>query len=130
MSDLMKAMAASASGMTAQSARLRLSAENIANADTPGYRRKTLPFEALDPARADGAAVRAGRVRVDPAELPKVYDPRHPMAGEDGYFEGSSVSLMVEIADSREAARGYEANLKLMGQARDMNRSLLELLRR
>jgi flagellar basal-body rod protein FlgC len=130
MSDLLKAMAASASGMTAQSVRLRLSAENIANADTPGYRRKTLSFEALAADRPDGAAVRAGPVRVDPSDPPRVYDPQHPLADEAGYYEGSTVQLMVEIADSREAQRSYEANLRLLDQSRQMTRGLLELLRR
>lgn len=130
MSDLLQSMAASASGMTAQSARLRLSAENIANADTPGYRRKTIPFEALEPAREGGAVVRAGRVRLFQGELPRIHDPQHPLADEDGDYQGSSVQLMTEIADAREAQRSYEANLRMLDQARQMGRGLLELLRR
>ncbi|MGM0584729.1 MAG: flagellar basal body rod protein FlgC [Pseudomonadota bacterium] len=130
MSDLVKAMAASASGMTAQSTRLRLSAENLANADTPGYRRKTVPFQTLDPEQAEGAAVRAGNVRLYRGDLPRVYDPAHPLADEAGYYEGSSVEMMVEVADTREAQRSYEANLKLLDQARQMSRGLLDLLRR
>ena len=129
MSDLLKAMAASASGMSAQATRLRLSAENIANADTPGYRRKLIPFESLvgDPS---GAAVRTGRVRLDDAPLPEIYDPDHPMANEQGYYEGSSVELMVEIADAQEAQRSYEANLRALEQSRQMTLGLLDLLRR
>lgn len=130
MSNLVEAMAASASGMQAQATRLRLSAENLANSDTPGYRRKTVPFEALDPDRADGAAVRAGRLRLFQGELPKIHDPSHPLADAQGDYEGSSVELMTEVADSREAQRSYEANLKLLEQARQMSRGLLDLLRR
>ena len=128
MSDLTKSMGAAASGMQAQSARLRLTAENVANADTPGYRRKTVPFHAVqDPA---GGVVAAGRVQLDRRDLPRVYDPAHPLADDQGFHEGSTVDLMVELADAREAQRSYEANLKMLDQARTMTTSLLELLRR
>ncbi len=130
MSDLLNAIAASSSGMQAQSTRLRTTAENIANADTPGYRRKTLAFENLVSGVPGAPAVRAGEVMLFQGDLPKVHDPSHPLADEDGVYEGSSVELMVEIADSREAQRSYEANLKLLDQARNMGRGLLELLRR
>ncbi|MFT5948425.1 MAG: flagellar basal-body rod protein FlgC [Paracoccaceae bacterium] len=128
MSSLMKTMAAASSGMAAQSARLRLSSENIANVDTPGYRRKLVSFQQL--AQPGGGVVSAGRVRLDQSPLPKTYDPSHPLADEQGYFEGSTVDLMVELADAREAQRSYEANLKMMDQARSMTTGLLELLRR
>lgn len=121
-------MAAAASGMQAQSARLRLTAENIANADTPGYRRKTVPFRQV--MRPDGGVVAPGRVQLDRSELPQVYDPSHPMADDRGFYEGSTVSLMTELADAREAQRSYEANLKMLDQARAMTASVLELLRR
>ncbi|MFT4793412.1 MAG: flagellar basal-body rod protein FlgC [Paracoccaceae bacterium] len=124
----MKTMAAASSGMAAQSARLRLSSENIANVDTPGYRRKLVSFQQL--AQPGGGVVSAGRVRLDQSPLPKTYDPSHPLADEQGYFEGSTVDLMVELADAREAQRSYEANLKMMDQARSMTTGLLELLRR
>ncbi|MEO0679198.1 MAG: flagellar basal body rod protein FlgC [Pseudomonadota bacterium] len=130
MSDLLSAMSASASGMNAQSTRLRLSAENMANVDTPGYRRKLVPFEALDAERAGGAAVRTGRMQLAEGDLPRVFDPAHPLADEEGYYEGSTVNLIVEIADAREAQRSYEANLRLLDQARQMNQGLLELMRR
>ncbi len=129
MSDLMKTMAASASGMAAQSARLRVVSENIANTDTPGYRRKMIPFERL--AAAPGIeGVQAGRMQLDRTELTKVRDPAHPMAGPDGMYDGSNVNLMIEIADAREAQRSYEANLRMFDQARKMTASVLDLLRR
>ena len=127
MGDLLNTMASSVSGMSAQAARLRLAAENIANADTPGYRRKLVPFEQI----VNGTgAVRTGDVHLDTTSLERVYEPSHPMAGEDGYYESSNVNLMIEIADSREAQRSYEANLRMFDQARQMTSSLLELLRR
>jgi len=128
--EISRTMKAAASGMAAQSARLRLSSENIANADTPGYRRKIVSFEATMLSRDDDRVVATGPVRLDQSELLRIYDPSHPLAGEDGYYDGSNVNMMIEIADAREANRSYEANLKMFEQARQMAGSLLDLLRR
>jgi flagellar basal-body rod protein FlgC len=131
MDEMVKTMAASASGMAAQAARLRLSSENIANADTPGYRRKTVSFEeTFEGIGDDPRAVATGPVRLDGTELERVFDPTHPLAGPEGYYDGSNVDLIVEIADAREANRSYEANLRMFEQARQMAGSLLDLLRR
>ncbi len=130
MNEMMKTMAASASGMAAQAARLRLSTENIANADTPGYHRKTVSFEETFQRAGDPRAVATGPVRLDQSELTKVYDPSNPLAGKDGTYLGSNVDMLVEIADAREANRSYEANLKMFDQARQMASALLDLLKR
>ncbi len=125
-----KTLSLAASGMQAQATRLRHTSENIANSDTPGYRRKIVTFqEYIAPGDAQGQ-VRTGRVLLDPSELERIYDPAHPLANETGHYDGSNVDLVVEIADAREAQRSYEANLKLFDQARQMSSSLLDLLRR
>lgn len=129
MSEIAKTMQAAASGMAAQSARLRLSSENIANADTPGYHRKIVSFEEIA-AEDDKRVVATGPVQLDQTTLQRIHDPNHPLAGVDGYYDGSNVNLMVEIADAREANRSYEANLRMFEQARQMAGSLLDLLRR
>lgn len=130
MNDLSKALEAAASGMKAQSARLRHVSENIANSDTPGYRRKTIPFqETLENGQVTGQ-VETGRVSLDRTDLPKVFDPSHPMADESGHYFGSNVDLIVEIADAREAQRSYEANLKMFEQTRKMSSRLLDILRK
>jgi flagellar basal-body rod protein FlgC len=125
MSDLVKTLALSASGMQAQAARLRHVTENIANADTPGYHRKTISFRDM----ADGM-VQAGPVRLDRSDLQTIHDPGHPLADAAGNYDGSNVDLVIEIADAREAQRSYEANLRMFDQARQMAQSLFELLRR
>lgn len=130
MNEMSKTMAAAASGMRAQTARIRLTSENIANADTPGYRRKTVSFEETFQRSGESRAVETGPVRLDRSELPRIYDPSHPMAGQDGYYDGSNVNMIVEIADAREANRSYQANLRMFDQARQMASSLLDLLRR
>jgi flagellar basal-body rod protein FlgC len=126
MSDLLKSLTLSASGMQAQASRLRHVSENIANADTPGYHRKMVSFREV----MDSGSVVTGPVRLDQSELQKIHDPGHPLADDTGHYDGSNVDLVIEIADAREAQRSYEANLKLFDQARQMTQSLFDLIRR
>lgn len=128
MSDFAKSLAASASALRAQASRLRHVSENISNADTPGYRRKTVTFEVAN--GPDGEGVATGRVRLDRKEPALIYDPSHPLADDTGHYRGSNVDLMIEIADAREAQRSYEANLKMFDQARQMSANLMDLLRK
>ena len=104
--------------------------ENIANADTPGYRRKIVAFEEVVDGGRHTGQVETGPVMLDQTALPRIYDPSHPMADASGYYDGSNVDLVVELADAREAQRSYEANLKMFDQAREMSRNLLDLLRK
>lgn len=126
MSDLLKTLNYSASGMQAQAMRLQHVSENIANADTPGYHRKVVSFAEV----AGTGDVQAGKVRLDKSPLTDVYDPGNPLSDETGHYQGSNVDLVIEIADAREAQRSYEANLKIFDQARQMTQSLFDLLRR
>jgi flagellar basal-body rod protein FlgC len=126
MADLIKTLSIAASGMEAQAQRLRHVSENIANADTPGYHRKTISFRDA----VGGEGVTPGPVRLDQKSLTQIYDPGHPLADDNGHYDGSNVDLVIEIADAREAQRSYEANLKLFDQARQMTQSLFEILRR
>lgn len=128
MTDFSNALSISASGLKAQATRIRHLSENISNADTPGYRRKTIPFET---AFGTGTSeVEVGRVALDDQPLERVYDPSHPMADGSGHYDGSNVDLLIELADAREAQRSYEANLKMFEQARQMSSGLMQLLRR
>ena len=129
MADLISSLSQSAAAMEAQSRRLRHLSENVANADTPGYRRKTIPFE-LEATGSGVSTVEAGRVRLDRSDLERIDDPAHPLADETGHYQGSNVDLIIEIADAREAQRSYEANLKMFTQAREMSSGLMDLLRR
>ena len=126
----LSAVQISASALRAQGVRLRHISENIANADTPGYRRKLVSFEPDRDFGRDTGAVQASRTRHDRRELPQVFDPGHPMANGDGYYLGSNVDVVVEVADAREASRSYEANLKMFEQSREMSAQLLDLIRR
>lgn len=130
MSDFANSLAMSASGLRSQAMRLRLTSENIANTDTPGYHRKTVPFETEVDPRSGLATVSTGRVHLDRTDLEQIHDPSHPLADANGNYAGSNVDIIIEIADAREAQRSYDANLKMFDQARQMSSSLLDLLRR
>lgn len=130
MTDFSEAMSVATSGMKAQANRLRHVAENIANTDTPGYRRKTVAFqEVLSQGRPRGE-VTTGPVRLDPAAPTRIFDPANPLADASGHYDGSNVNLLIEIADAREAQRSYEANLKMFDQVRQMSSALMDLLRK
>lgn len=130
MASLMETLAIATTGMQAQSERLRFVSENVANEDTPGYRRKVTSFEEVVEAGRRTGMVQTGPVELDQSALARLHDPGHPLADQNGYYDGSNVNLVVEIADAREAQRSYEANLRVFDQARKMSQSLLELLRR
>ena len=125
MMDLPGALSVSASGLQAQAQRLRHVAENVANADTPGYHRKLAVFSAT----ADGG-VAVPSVQLDQTPVTRIHDPGHPLADAEGYRDGSNVDLTLETADAREAARSYAANLSLFDQARQMTAQLFDLIRR
>lgn len=125
-----------ASGMRAQSERLRVVAQNIANADstsmTPGgepYRRKTITFQnALD--REMGVdMVKVTRVGRDPSDFKQVYQPNHPAANAEGYVLMPNVDTMIENQDLKEAQRSYEANLNTIQITKSMLGKTLDLLR-
>ena len=127
MDSLKATMMQAVSGMQLQSKRIDISSQNVSNADTPGYRRKILSVEQA-PTAAD--AFIATRIELDQTEGERSYDPASPLADAEGYVTASNVSLVTEIADMREANRGYEANLNSFRQARSMYQSLLDILRR
>ena len=129
MSDFSTALTVTSGALKTQATRLRHVAENISNADTPGYRRKMITFRTeTDPQGV--TTVRPGDLQLDRSDLREVYDPSHPLADDTGHFEGSNVDVMIEIADAREAQRSYEANLKMFDQTRQMSAGLMDLLRR
>ena len=130
MSDFSQALSVAASGMRAQAQRLRHVSENISNADTPGYRRKTTTFTSVSNMDRQVSEVTTGKVMLDQRALERIHDPGHPLADESGNYLGSNVNLLIELADAREAQRSYEANLKIFEQTRKMSSGLLELLRR
>jgi flagellar basal-body rod protein FlgC len=134
--DIDKAMTISARGMAAQTVRLRVVAENLANADTTGsspgadaYRRKTVSFETRMDTVLGAETVRVKQVGRDTSDLPLRYDPSNPAANADGYVKTPNVSSFVEMMDMREAERSYSANLAVMQATRSMLTRTIEMLK-
>jgi flagellar basal-body rod protein FlgC len=134
--DLTQAMHVAASGMKVQGARMRILAQNLANADSapvsPGavpYRRQTISFEnALD--RELGVErVRVARTDLDRSPFPSRHMPGHPAADADGYVRMPNVDPLLEMMDLREAQRSFEANLNALTLVRSMIQRTLDLLR-
>ncbi len=126
----------SGSGMRAQTERMRVIAENVANADVTGtspgadpYRRKTVTFgQMIDPGTGS-ELVRVDRVGRDMSEFPVRYDPAHPAADEAGFVKRSNVSSIIEMSNMREATRSYEANMAMFEAGRGMRSRLLDMLK-
>lgn len=135
MDDLNTALAISASGMRAQSGRIRIVAENLANANStapaPGldpYRRQVPVFSSYLDKDADANMVRMSRVELDPSAFTLKFDPSHPAADAEGYVQLPNVNPLIEMMDLREAQRSYEANLGALDQVRSMAAATLRIL--
>ena len=129
---LVGALSIAGAGLAAQSARLRVVSENIANADVtaqaPGgdpYQRKTVAFDA----NADNSGTSAATVGLDKRPFRLELDPGHPAADAAGYVKHSNVDMNMELADMREANRSYLANLQMIKQTRDAISATLDLMR-
>ena len=136
MDPLTSALKVSASGLQAESTRLRIVSENIANArstgDAPGadpFRRKTISF-AAEVDRASGASlVEVERLGTDDSDFNIEFDPGNPAADEKGMVKLPNVNILIEMADMREANRSYDANLQTIKQTRDLISSTIDLLK-
>lgn len=130
------AVKVAASGLEAQSRRMLIVSENLANASstgsTPGadpYMRKTVSFQAAMDEVMGAKLVKVDRVDVDRKPFRVEYDPSHPAADADGNVKLPNVDMLVELADIRETNRSYEANLQVVKQARSMMSMTIDLLR-
>jgi flagellar basal-body rod protein FlgC len=134
--DLDKALGIAASAMDAQTTRLRVIAENLANQDTTGslpgaepYRRKTVAFDSRLDRQLGTETVRVKQVGRDASEFPQHYDPSNPAANADGYVKLPNVNTLVEVMDMREAERSHSANLAVMQASRSMLTRTIDLLK-
>lgn len=134
--DLGTAMSIAASGMKAQSARLRVTAENLANVEStaqrPGgdpYRRRTIAFAGHMDRDLGAELVEVDRHGVDMTDFTLRHEPGHPAADAAGYVKYPNVNAFVELMDMREAQRSYEANLNALTLARSLQQRTIDLLR-
>jgi flagellar basal-body rod protein FlgC len=133
--DFSTSMAVAASGMRTQSERMKVIAENIANANstspTPGgepYRRKISTVTSKFDSELGASLVESGRTIADKSDFRSQYDPGNPNADKQGYVKLPNVDPLVEIMDMREAQRSYEADLTVMDSSKQMLARTVDLL--
>lgn len=136
MTDFNTSLQVAAGGLHAQSARMRVIAENLANADSAAkspdeepFRRRIPTFNAVFNREMDAFNVRMGRTVLDQSEFESRYEPGHPAADERGYVRYPNIDPLIELADMREAQRTYEANLNVVSSTRSMFGQTLDILR-
>ena len=133
--DFSKSMAVMASGLRAQSQRMKIIAENIANANSTAttqggdpYRRKIATVNSDFDRELGANLVKAGKPITDNSDFRTRYDPGNPLADAKGYVKLPNVDALVEIMDMREAQRSYEADLTAMDATKSMMARTVDLL--
>ena len=135
-SDLSDVFTIAGAGMQAQSSRMKVVAENIANAaTTPSspnqkpYQRQVVTFK-TEFDRANGVEkVKVSGVQKDRSEFVKKYDPSHPAADAQGFVQTPNVKPIMESMDMREAQRAFDANLNVIEATRAMMMRTIDLLK-
>ena len=134
--DFNSSLRIAATGLHAQTARMRVIAENIANADSAGtkpgeepYRRRIPTFQTSFDADVGGRVVEVGRLAYDMSDFTSRVEPGHPAADANGYVQYPNVNTLIETVDMREAQRSYEANLNVVTVTRQMLGRTLDILR-
>ncbi|MEL6791269.1 MAG: flagellar basal body rod protein FlgC [Pseudomonadota bacterium] len=135
MGDISTGMQIAASGLEAQSGRIRIVAENLANAQstaqTPGgdpYRRQVPVFSSILDGQISAQTVRLSGVEADRTPFTLEFDPGHPAADDEGYVKLPNVNPLIEMMDLRDAQRSYEANLGALDLMRAMASATLQIL--
>lgn len=136
MSDFLASLRIAASGLRAQNERMRVIAENLANADSTGktpeedpYRRRIPTFQSIMDAEVGGETVQVSGITLDMTDFQSRYEPGHPAADENGYVKYPNVNSLIETMDMREAQRSYEANLNVVSVTRQMLSRTVDILR-
>jgi flagellar basal-body rod protein FlgC len=134
--DLMKSIAIAASGLRAQSGRMQVISENIANADStpsqPGgdpYRRQIVTFQSEMDSALGARVVKLGAVKKDASDFQVKNEPGHPAADASGNVKYPNVNPLIEMTDLRDAQRSYSANLNVINATRAMIQRTLDILK-
>ncbi len=134
--DFLKSISIAASGLRAQAGRMRVIAENIANADSTAsnsgadpYRRKIATFHSELDRNLDARVVSLGRIQTDQSAFTTKHMPGHPAADASGHVKYPNVNSLVEMTDMREAQRSYEANINVIGATRRMLQRTIDILK-
>lgn len=134
--DFLRSMSIATSGLRAQSGRMRVISENIANADSTAktaggdpYRRKVPTFSSELDRTLDSRVVTLGKIKPDNSEFRVKHEPGNPAADANGNVKYPNVNSLIEMTDMREAQRSYEANLNIISATRRMIQRTLDILK-
>ncbi len=134
--EFFRSMKVAAAGLRAQSGRMRVIAENLANANSTAktkggepYRRRIPTFRQEFDRELGATVVKSGRIKLDRSQFNQRYEPGHPMADAKGYVKTPNINPLIESMDMREAQRSYEANLNVITATRRMLSRTLDILR-
>ena len=134
--DLMKSIAIAASGLRAQSGRMQVISENIANAEsTPSraggdpYRRQIATFQSEMDRELGAKVVKLGAVAKDASDFQVKNQPGHPAADASGNVKYPNVNPLIEMTDMRDAERSYSANINVINATRAMIQRTLDILK-
>ena len=135
MDALKTSMVISGAGIAAQSQRMRIVSENIANASntgsTPGsdpYQRKTISFLEVIDRKTGIETIGIDKYGVDKSAFQEVYDPGNAAANKNGMVKMPNVDILIEMADMREVIRTYEANMQAAKQARNLISMTIDMI--
>jgi flagellar basal-body rod protein FlgC len=125
------------SALTAQSQRMTLIAQNLANVDSVNspeggpYQRQIAVFEAQQLGAGASAAVgvKVAQVVKDNAPGAEIFDPSNPFADEQGLVKEPNVNPVFEMVDLMQASRSYQANLSVIQSANTSAMKTLDLLK-
>jgi flagellar basal-body rod protein FlgC len=133
---LSSAMKISAFGMKAQQERIKIIAQNIANKDSTTtspnddpYRRQIILLQNKYDRKLNSNRVYIKEFAKDRSQFKLVYDPSHPAADNKGYVKYPNVDMNIEIADSKDASRTFEANLSMVDLTKSMYNKTLDILK-
>jgi flagellar basal-body rod protein FlgC len=133
--ELTDIFAISGSALKAQNQRMKIIAENVANANTtasaPGqkpYQRQVITFKKEFDKALGAYKVKVDGVRTDNTEFIKKFDPSHPAADAQGYILLPNVNSLIETMDMSAASRSYQANLDVIAASRTMVLKTIGLL--
>ncbi len=134
--DFLRSIMIAASGLKAQSGRMRVISENIANADSTArqaggdpYRRQIPTFKSHFDREIEAKTVDMGRVVTDKSAFRTRYEPGHPAADANGYVKLPNVNSLVEVTDLQQAQRSYQANLNVVSATRSMITKTIDILK-
>ena len=128
--------------MDAQSKRLSLAVENIANSDVvsgdkeTAYKAKRVNFATIldhqvqADRRETAGGVRVDKVFEDNKVVPATYQPDNPLADEEGFVYPSNVDSMMEMVEITQASRAFETNIEAMNTAKQLALRTIETLRK